>query len=226
MIYFNKVLVVVAHPDDEVLGAGGSIRKWVDAGVQVDVHVITDGSSAQFGADQAARDRRNAHLQNACDILGVHSLFHDDFPDMRLDTVAHIEINKAISRVILRGQYDTVVCHHSGDVNKDHGCVFDSVLVATRPTPEQTVRTVMTFFVNSSSEWGGVSAGRIFIPNIFIDISDTIGVKLTALQAYQDELRDAPHPRSIDAVQARARTLGSEIGTDYAEGFHVVRTIL
>jgi LmbE family N-acetylglucosaminyl deacetylase len=222
----RKTLVVVAHPDDETLGAGGTIRLLAHAGTRVDLLVVTDGSSAQFGDDMAARSRRNAHLNKACDILGINRCVVLDFPDMRLDTVPHIELNRAISKVAAEENYDTILTHHPGDVNKDHEQVFNSVMVVARPLPGSDIHNLATFFVNSSTEWGASLANGIFLPNLFVDIDNTIDHKLEALAAYQDELRSWPHPRSVEAVRVRAQTVGSEVGVGYAEAFQLIRSVV
>lgn len=226
MLQWQKVLVVVAHPDDETLGAGGTIRQLVDQGSQVDLLIASDGSSAQFGSDMAARNRRTTHLDNACEILGIKRCFLLDFPDMRLDTVPHIELNKAIGKFTAQEHYDTILTHHPGDVNKDHEQVFNSVMVVARPVPGSSIRNLATFFVNSSTEWGAPFANGIFLPNLYVNIDKTIGHKLKALTSYEDELRDWPHPRSVEAVLARARTVGSEVGVDHAEAFQLIRGVI
>lgn len=222
----RKTLVVVAHPDDETLGAGGTIRRLADAGTRVDLLVATDGSSAQFGDDMAARGRRNAHLDEACEVLGINRRVVLDYPDMRLDTVPHIDLNRAIGKVAAEDDYDTILTHHPGDVNKDHEQVFNSVMVVARPVPGSSLRNVATFFVNSSTEWGAPLANGVFLPNLFVAIDSTIDSKLEALAAYEDELRDWPHPRSLEAVRARAQTVGSEVGVGHAEAFQLIRGLV
>ena len=221
----RRTLVVVAHPDDETLGAGGTIRRLTDSGASVDLLVVTDGSSAQYGGDDDARERRDSHLGAACDILGIRRWTKLQFPDMRLDTVSHIDLNREINKIVVDGRYDTILTHHPGDVNLDHKHVFDSVMVVARPQPDSYIRTVATFFVNSSSEWGSPFAGGLFVPNVFVEISETIEYKLKAISAYEDELRQWPHPRSIEAVRSRAETTGSEVGVPCAEAFQLVRTL-
>ncbi|SDX67468.1 PIG-L deacetylase family protein [Litoreibacter albidus] len=222
----RKTLVVVAHPDDETLGAGGTIRRLADAGSRVDLLVASDGSSAQFGDDMAARKRRNTHLDKACEILGINRCIILDLPDMRLDTIPHIEINRAIGKVAAEEDYDTILTHHPGDVNKDHEQVFNSVMVVARPVPGSSIRNVATFFVNSSTEWGAPLANGVFLPNLFVDIDSTIDHKLEALAAYEDELRVWPHPRSVEAVRARTQTVGSEVGVGHAEAFQLIRGLI
>lgn len=222
----QNTLVIVAHPDDETLGAGGTIRRLVDGGTRVDLLVVSDGSSAQFGDDMEARDRRNTHLGNACEILGFERCIVLDFPDMQLDTVPHIELNRAIGKIVSEKDYDTILTHHPGDVNKDHEQVFNSVMVAARPIPGTSVQNIATFFVNSSTEWGAPLANGVFLPNLFVDIDSTIDHKVKALAAYEDEIRDWPHPRSVKAIRARAQTVGSEVGVGHAEAFQLIRGLI
>jgi LmbE family N-acetylglucosaminyl deacetylase len=221
----RRALVIAAHPDDETLGAGGTIARLTGQGIPVDVAIVTDGSSAQHGDDMAARERRNEQMRAALDILGVETLFHGSFPDMRLDTVPHIDLNIWLSRTIRDSGCDTVFTHHHGDVNMDHVCINASTLVAVRPVPGQPVKRVFTYYVNSSTEWGAVHPRSQFAPNVFVDVSATIETKVAALNAYADEIRDAPHPRNEDAVRARARVTGSEVGVDYAEAFALLRCV-
>lgn len=218
--------MIAAHPDDETLGMGGTIAKLVAAGTHVTVAIVTDGSSAQHPTNIEARQRRNLQMRDALAILGVQDLIHGTFPDMRLDTIAHIEINNWLTTVFRQTLCDTVFTHHHGDVNRDHSRIFESTLVAARPLPGQRVKRVFSYFVNSSSEWGSIIPNAAFLPTVFVDITETIEIKLSALNAYVDEIRPPPHPRNPDAARARARTLGSEAGVDYAEAFSLVRALV
>ena len=221
----KRVLVVVAHPDDEVLGPGGTLARLSRSGAEISLAVVSDGASAQPGYDAAAGERRNNQMRDAANILGIGRIFHGTFPDMRLDTVPHIELNIWISNVVRETECDLVFTHHHGDVNLDHSMVFRSTLVATRPVPGQHVKTVLSYQVNSSSEWSDPSVQKAFLPNVFVDISETIETKIAALEAYVDEVRATPHPRSPDAVRARAQVQGSEVGVAYAEGFVLIRSL-
>lgn len=221
----QTILVIAAHPDDETLGVGGTIARLSSAGKEVDIAIVTDGSSAQFGDDKQARERRDRHFQSACDVMGVRHAHRLSFPDMRLDRVAHIEVNEALAGLIADHGYDTIFVHHHGDVNMDHRKIFDSALVATRPMPGCCVRRVLTYYVDSSSEWGAAAAHRFFVPHAWVDITDTIKTKLRALSCYEDELRASPHPRSLEMVEARARSTGATVGVSFAEAFAVVRSV-
>ncbi|EAQ04087.1 LmbE-like protein [Pseudooceanicola batsensis HTCC2597] len=216
--------MVAAHPDDETLGAGGTLALLSRRhGAEVSLAVVSDGSSAQHGDDMDARNRRNAQMREAADILGIGKIYHGTFPDMRLETVPHIEINKWLSNVVEESQCDLVFTHHHGDVNLDHSMVFRSTLVATRPTPGKRVRGVLSYYVGSSSEWSDPVAHKAFMPNVFVDISDTIDAKIDALNAYVDEIRPAPHPRNAETLRAMAQVTGAQAGVPFAEGFVLIR---
>ncbi len=231
MKLFNnkKILVIGAHADDEVLGCGGTIARLAAHGITVDVLIITDSVSSQYETHQelgSIDTRRQSGLQLSCKRLGVSSVYQFDFPDMRLDTVAHIDLNKSIEQHLAKYEYDVVLTHHGKDVNKDHQCVFESVLVACRPTPAQSVKMLMTYNTPSSTEWGMISSECAFIPNFFIDISKTIVAKVEALKAYEDELRDFPHPRSEENIINLAATVGASVGVHAAEGFCIIRGVI
>jgi LmbE family N-acetylglucosaminyl deacetylase len=218
----KEVLVVGAHPDDEVLGAGATIPLIKAAGGRVTVCIVTDGSSAQYAGDEETRREKDANLLAANEILGTDEVIHWDFPDMRLDTVAHVELNQAFERLFATRRFDTVFTHHAGDVNLDHQAIHRSVLVATRPAPGQTVKRILSYHVNSATEWGARSEQNQFRPNVYFDVGATIQQKLDALKCYGVELRKFPHPRTLEAVEYRARVWGSEVGYEYAEAFKLL----
>ncbi|SHG36056.1 PIG-L deacetylase family protein [Flagellimonas flava] len=219
---FENILVIAAHPDDEVLGVGGTIPKLVKMGKKVDVLVFTDGSSTQYSNDNAILESKFGEAKRANDILGTTLLPREDFPDMRLDTVAHADKNIALGNIISKGGYDTVFVQDRTDINKDHNELFESTLVSCRPYPGQKVKHLLSYYVNSSTEWGNMLKKKPFNPNIFIDISDTIEDKLNAMAEYKTELRDYPHPRSLDGIRNSAKYFGNMVGMQYAEPFHLV----
>ena len=218
----KNVLVVAAHPDDEVLGVGGTIPLIRARGGRVTVVIVTDGSSAQYAGDAEIGQQKNQSLQAAHQILGTDEVVRWDFPDMRLDTIEHVELNRAFEILIGEHQFDTIFVHHAGDINLDHQLIHRSVLVAARPMPGQAVKSLLSYHVNSATDWGALSGTNVFSPNVFIDIDSTIKTKLDALQCYAVELRDYPHPRSLEAVENRARVFGSEVGFRYAEAFQLL----
>jgi N-acetylglucosamine malate deacetylase 1 len=217
-----NVLVFAAHPDDEVLGMGGTIAVHVGRGDLVRVVCVTDGSSAQYPGDADIRARKNEEAQRAANELGVESYLHLDFPDMHLDTVSHVELNGVVQTQIAEFS-PAVVYAAQPDVNRDHRALFDSVAVATRPVPGQVVRRVLTYAPTSSTEWTPQPLNW-FVPNWFVDITATLERKLAAFAHFETEAREHPHPRSERALRAHAEFYGSAIGVEFAEPFVLVRS--
>lgn len=223
MIDFGKkILVVAAHPDDEVLGAGGTIAKLKNQGCEVHALIVTDGSSTQYAGDEDILNAKYVEADAAAAILKMDKIIQWDFPDMRLDSVDHVEINKRLEELLSAEKYDTVISQEFGDINMDHRMVYQSVSVAVRPHPFQNVRNFLTYYVNSSSEWGVVLNSDGFKPNLFVDIEETIDLKLDSMAEYKSELRDYPHPRSIKAIRISAQYFGNMAGYKFAEPFRVV----
>jgi len=218
-----NVLVFAAHPDDEVLGMGGTIALHADRGDAVTVVCLTDGSSAQYAGDDARREQKNEEAQAAAKVLGVAEYVHLDLPDMRLDTVAHVEVNRVVEEHVNERRPETVYTAHP-DVNRDHRALFDSVAVATRPTPGQVVRRVLTYAPTSSTEWTPAGTNW-FVPNWFVDITETLQRKLDAFACFETEQRPYPHPRNARALQAHAELFGATVGCEYAEPFVLVRSL-
>jgi LmbE family N-acetylglucosaminyl deacetylase len=214
----ETVLVVGAHPDDEVLGAGGTVAKHVAAGDEVHVLIVTEGATQQYDdEDLVERKRRKA---TACaDRLGVTEVHFGDLPDMRLDDLPHVEVNAVVEAVVDEVAPDVVYTHSRREVNRDHIEVHDSTLVATRPGAG--VSTVLAYETPSSSDWAPATDG--FEPDLFVDISDHLETKLDAFSAYEMEVRDYPHPRSEQALEAIAQTHGTASGVPAAEAFEVLR---
>ncbi len=219
----TRVLVVAAHPDDEVLGMGGTIAVHTGAGDAVRVLVVTDGSSTQYPGDADTRARKEEEALRAAAELGVDDYVHLDLPDMRLDTLAHVEVNRVIEEQV-RELEPEVVYTVQPDVNRDHRVLFDSVAVATRPTPGQPVRRLLTYAPTSSTEWTP-AAVNWFMPNWYVDITATLERKLAAFAQYETERREYPHPRSERAIRAAAEFHGTSSGFELAEPFVLVRSL-
>jgi LmbE family N-acetylglucosaminyl deacetylase len=219
MLTYESLLIVAAHPDDEVLGCGGTIARHTAEGSTVNVIFLADGVTSRDRADSAERQRRQAAAHQAANCLGIHSVQFHDFPDNRLDTIELIKIVQTIEQAIAQHQPDTVLTHHAGDVNIDHQRVHQAVVTACRPQPGHPVRTLLFFEVPSSTEWQPPGSAPAFTPNWFVDISSTLDCKLKALDAYAEELRVWPHPRSLQAVEALARWRGATVGVEAAEAF-------
>jgi len=224
------ILVVAAHPDDEVLGCGASVAKWVDAGIDVHVLILAEGATSRDKV--RSREKRIGELsalakaaQTAGKILGVNSVQLLDFPDNRMDSVDRLEVIKVVEEHILRVKPETVVTHHSGDINIDHRIVHEAVVTACRPQPGHPVHRLLTFEVNSSTEWQPSVSKSAFQPNWFEDVSSTLARKLQALEAYSSEMRSWPHSRSMQAVEHLAHWRGASVGKEAAEAFILLREV-
>ena len=231
MFEYENVLVVAAHPDDEVLGCGGTIARLSQAGVNVDVLLIADGEKSRLSENKLSEmnslilDRQHA-AEHARSILGCRSVECLDFPDNALDTVAMLDVVKAVENRVEKFRPKLVFTHHPSDVNIDHRIVHEAVTVACRQIPDFSVEELLFFEVLSSTEWRPVGKGANFQPNYFVDISSTIEVKKSALLAYESEMRDFPHPRSLLASEALATWRGATVGAIAAEAFVLGRRVI
>ena len=222
------ILVVVAHPDDEVLGCGGTIASWSNAGAQTHVLYLADGETARYqdktDPEAIARIalRRNA-ARRAAEILGLTSIQFLDFPDNRLDGVELLDVIKPIEALIKKLAPDTVYTHHGCDLNLDHRIAYQAVITACRPLPSCTVHSIYAFETPSSTEWATEAYGQLFRPNLFVDIADTFEAKMASLAEYNQEMHQFPHPRSIEGVSILARQRGASVGVALAEAFVLVR---
>lgn len=218
-----KVLVVSAHPDDEILGVGGTIRRHVLAGDEVHVFLMCGGVTVRYQEDD--QPELEDQVFQAGDILGVTEVLFGKLPDQALDSLPIVDVISTVEEHLQSVRPDVVYTHFGGDVNRDHRLVFEAVQVATRPYAAPFLREVMVFETPSSTEWGHPAVQGGFLPQVFVDISTTLDDKIAAFCCYEKEVRPAPHPRSPWALEARARAWGSVAGLMAAEPFHVVRSI-
>lgn len=225
----KKVLVIVAHPDDEVLGMGGTIAKLVKEGATVDILIVTDGSSSQYrDSDHLAEiiEAKKKETHNCANVLGVRDIYYGELPDMKLDSTPHVRINQVVEEVIDKVQPDTVFTHFWGDVNMDHQNVYKSTLVAVRPVLGQIVRELYCYRVPSSTEWTPSKVDTMFMPNVFVDITDVAEKKYEAFSKYSTELRDYPHPRSVQYLRETDKAAGIQVGLLAAEEFVLLRKLV
>ncbi|MCP4652338.1 MAG: PIG-L family deacetylase [Candidatus Omnitrophica bacterium] len=223
----EKILVVAAHPDDEVLGCGAAISRLVQDGSEAYVLILGEGVTSRDNARDAEKrakdiERLKDHSRRANKIMGVKEVFFCDFPDNRFDTIAFIDIVKAIEKIKNDTKSSVIFTHYEGDLNIDHQLTFKAVLTATRPLANEPVKEIYSFEVPSSTEWRYPYS---FSPDVFLDISKTINVKLEAMGEYKDELRDDSHPRSISAIKLRAQDWGVKAGIGCAEVFKTIRVV-
>ena len=218
------MLVVAAHPDDDVLGCGGAMARHARDGERVAVMFLSDGVTSRPGRDVPAElGRRRDAAQRAAGILGVDEVTFGELPDNRMDTVALLDIVRAVEERLDAVRPSIVYTHSPIDLNIDHRLTHEAVMTACRPQGKHPVRTVLSFQVPSSTHWRSPSSSEAFTPNWFVDISDVVETRLEALRAYIEELRPWPHPRAIEAIEALARWHGAGIGVDAAEAFVLER---
>jgi LmbE family N-acetylglucosaminyl deacetylase len=219
-----SVLIAVAHPDDEVLGAGGTIARLARAGEAVHIVFLADGVGAR-GEDLAGAARRAEAARRAAQILGAAPPRFLTLPDNRLDSLSLLDVIKPLEAVLAEIRPDAVYTHHAGDLNIDHEICHRAVLTACRPMPGSFVRRIYAMEVASSTEWNTASSANAFLPTRFVDIAATLKAKRDALVAYAEEMRPFPHARSLEALEALARWRGASAGLEAAEAFAVVREV-
>lgn len=235
-----KVLVIAAHPDDEILGMGGLLKKFSKNKIKVRIVFLATGikarrsltysNSTKYKIDSKLKTdmaSKITHLQTdakkALFILGINDVQFFDFPDNEMDTISNLEITKTIEKIITEFKPDSIYTHSQHDINVDHRQIYNATITATRPTTKSTVKEVISFEVPSSTEW---YFPQNFSPDIFVDISKELSYKLKAMKLYKNELRDFPHPRSIEALEIIAKRWGTVCGFPAAEAFSLVRKLV
>ncbi|MGG7035230.1 MAG: PIG-L deacetylase family protein [Flavobacterium sp.] len=228
----KRIMIVVAHPDDELLGLGATFHKLINE-YNVKTHVVILGEGITSRSDnrdvkvwekELAIHREN--INNAQLAIGYHSTSIYDFPDNRFDSVALLDIVKIVEKEKIQFKPDVIFTHHGGDVNIDHQRTFDSIITACRPMKEENVKMIITFETPSGTEWRSPSDPRHFLPNLFISVSETdVDAKIKGMESYEFERRIYPHPRSPEALKIQAQRWGVVVGSNYAEAFCLVRSI-
>lgn len=225
----KPILVVAAHPDDEVLGCGGTIARSARAGHDVHIMILGEGISSRYTRRSQANRRALRKLQQDAravgKLLGAVSMAFEGLPDNRFDELPLLDIVKRVERRIREVKPEMIFTHHPGDLNVDHRTTFQAVLTATRPIKGCPVRELYTFEVPSSTEWAFQQFQPAFKPNVFVDITATVGTKVKGMQGYESESREFPHPRSPEALKAMTRRWGSVAGLACAEAFELVRSV-
>jgi LmbE family N-acetylglucosaminyl deacetylase len=223
-----NVLVVAAHPDDEVLGAGATMAAHARAGDRVTVAILGEGitsrHSARADADSRALEGLRADALRAGSILGCADVRLFDLPDNRFDSVDLLDVVKVVEGVVHEVEPAIVYTHFRGDLNVDHTVTARAVLTACRPLPGSSVRRILAFEVPSATGWG--FPDQAFSPTVFVDAQNTLALKLEAMRGYGSEVRPYPHPRAPEALAERAKSWGTQVGLSAAEPFVLLREII
>ncbi len=225
----RNVLVVAAHPDDELLGEGGTVRRLADAGATVRAVILAEGLTSRAETREESNLDELAELQKAAraaaGVVGFASIDFCGFPDNRMDEVDLLDIIKKVSHFVEAYSPDTVFTHHHGDLNIDHRRTCEAVLTACRPVGDYCVKRIYAFETPSSTEWA-YTYGESFRPNVYFDVSETLEAKVEGMSKYRSEGAVAPHPRSPEALRALGAYRGSNVGCAYAEAFMLLREVL
>ena len=209
------ILIIAAHPDDEVLGMGATIKKLAKKRNKIHLLIISEGTTAQYSDSKMIRTRRNACKKSA-KILGISSIDFLDYPDMKLDTISHLEINKEIEKIIKKFKPKIVYTTPNHDLNLDHKIVHNSTLVATRP--QSGVKEIFSYEIPGTVK-------KPNQPNVFEDITMELSYKIKAMKCYKSELNRYPHPRSLKAIENLSVQRGIESGVKNAEAFQLIRNV-
>jgi LmbE family N-acetylglucosaminyl deacetylase len=224
-----KILIVAAHPDDEILGCGATAARLVQEGCDVYFAILGEGITSRHRAQNEAEVTQmlllHEHARAAGRTIGVKEVLLHKLPDNRLDTVPLLEVVKLVEDLLERLKPEIVYTHHGGDLNIDHGIIHRAVLTATRPVAGQLVRDLYTFEVPSSTDWAFQRLESTFRPNVFVDVANTLEAKIAAMECYKTEARTFPHPRSPEALRATALRWGTVAGYGAAEAFELVRSL-
>lgn len=225
-----NILIVAAHPDDEILGVGGTIAKHIEDGDTVYALILGEGWTSRFekreDAEAEMLERLHENTMKAAAVLGIRDVYFENFADNRFDSSVLLDIVKAVERRIKELAPTVVYTHHRGDLNVDHQITYRAVLTATRPMADQPVKEIYTFETVSSTEWNFTYRDEQFAPNVFVKLTDgQFEKKLAAMREYETELCEYPHPRSLAMLRAVASRWGGVVGAHYVEAFETVRVI-
>lgn len=223
----KKILIVAAHPDDEVLGCFGTVARLIQEGYEAFTLILGEGKTSRDETrvvtnkkDEIAILKGEIHQAN--DLIGVKKVFIEHFPDNRFDSIDLLDIIKVISKVKEEIKPDIIFTHFENDLNIDHQITYKAVITATRPMENETVKEIYSFEILSSTEWNYPIS---FAPDTYFDISKTIDLKIDAMKSYGSELCTYPHPRSIEGIELNAKFQGMRVGKKYVEVFKTVRVV-
>lgn len=223
----KKILIVVAHPDDEVLGCFGTVARLIKEGYEAYTLILGEGKTSRDNeriVENKQEEIRvlNTEIQRANNLIGIKKVFIDNFPDNRFDSVDLLDIIKVISKVKEEVQPDIIFTHYEHDLNIDHQITYKAVITSTRPMLNESVKEIYSFEILSSTEWNYPIS---FSPDVYFDIESTISMKKSAMAEYKSELCKYPHPRSLEAIDLNAKYHGFRVGKYYIEAFKSVRII-
>ncbi len=214
-----KILVIAPHPDDEVLGCGGTIKKYTKEGNDVFLCIVTKAYSPEWSEDFIKS--RTKEIASSGKSLGIKKTFFLDLPAVKLDTIPQKDLNNKIGTIVSKVDPDILFIPYEGDLNHDHRLVFEASLVAARPAGNN-IKKILAYETPSETEWGI----KPFLPIVYVNIIKTLDDKLKAMACYKSEIRPYPHPRSLESLSVLAKKRGTEAGLLAAEAFYLIREII
>lgn len=220
----KNILIIAPHPDDEVLGCGGMMKKFSEEGHHIFVLIATRGTPSKYSDDRIAKGRLDA--LNAHAILGVKETFFFEYHAPELDLVSLSDISESIYNLIKKLNIEVLFIPHRGDIHNDHRVIFNASLVAARPVGNYTVKSIYCYETLSETEWAPPFGDDAFIPNYFVNIANYLDFKLRAMACYSGQLREFPNPRSLNALEALSQFRGSTVSLYRAEAFMIIRSIV
>jgi len=223
----KKILIVAAHPDDEVLGCFGTVARLIKEGYEAYTLILGEGKTSR-DKQRVVENKKdeievlNTEIQKANDMIGIKKVFVESFADNRFDSVDLLDIIKVISRVKEEVKPDIIFTHYEHDLNIDHQLTYKAVITATRPMEDECVKEIYSFEILSSTEWNYPLS---FSPDTYFDINDTLDLKIQAMEEYTSELCIYPHPRSLEGIELNAKYQGMRVGKKYVEAFKSIRIL-
>lgn len=221
----KKILVIAAHPDDEILGVGATLIKHVAEKDSVYCLILSKGVMSRPNAKTNKVSKLMSESKMAGKIIGFKEIYYADLPDNSFDTVALLEVVKIVERFLSEVKPDIVYTHFNGDLNIDHRITYCAVVTASRPCNKNFPKEILTFETLSSTEWQA-KWNKQFCPNVYVNVEKYIDKKIEAMESYKSELRYYPHSRSVEGIKILAKYRGLEAGLKYAEAFQLIKKIV
>ena len=219
----QRAMVIAPHPDDEVLGCGGTIARLVSLGRHVEVVVATRGSAPMFDAEQVEKVQTEARRAHA--MLGIARTHFLDFPAAMLDSLPRAELNQGIGTLVAQCRPDALFIPFVGDLHFDHGLIFEAAMVAARPVGAHYPARVLAYETVSETNWAAPYLGPAFQPNLFVDISGHLDRKIEAFSCFASQVRPFPNERSVETLRALAQVRGRCVNREAAEAFVLIREV-
>jgi LmbE family N-acetylglucosaminyl deacetylase len=223
----KKILIVAAHPDDEVLGCFGTVARLIKEGYEAYTLILGEGKTSRDKNRDVVNKQDeievlNSEIQKANDIIGIKKVFIESFPDNRFDSVDLLDIIKVVSKVKEEVKPDIIFTHYEHDLNIDHQITYKAVITATRPMEDEVTKEIYSFEILSSTEWNYPLS---FSPDTYFNIESTLDLKIGAMKEYESELCQYPHPRSLEGIELNAKYQGMRVGKKYVEAFKSIRVV-